>query len=112
MKNSAHIIVLLSILLIGCTRDNFLDFEPKGRVIPTKVEEFRALLDQVEPDPNINFTQGFGSHHDFTILASDNYFLSEEVRANFGISPEQINMYLFREQISTDNGDDITTRYM
>jgi tetratricopeptide (TPR) repeat protein len=108
MKNSAHIIVLLSILLIGCTRDNFLDFEPKGRVIPTKVEEFRALLDQVEPDPNINFTQGFGSHHDFTILASDNYFLSEEVRANFGISPEQINMYLFREQISTDNGDDNT----
>lgn len=108
MKNSAYIIVLLSILLVGCTRDSFLDFEPKGFVIPTKVEEFRGLLDQVEPDPNINFTQGFGSHHDFTILASDNYSLSEEVRANFGISPEQINMYLFRDQISTDNGDDNT----
>ncbi|WP_203257147.1 RagB/SusD family nutrient uptake outer membrane protein [Hyunsoonleella ulvae] len=108
MKYSIYIILVSAFLLTGCTRDNFLDFEPKGQVIPTKVEEFRALLDQVEPDPNINFTQGFGSHHDFTILASDNYFLSEQVRANFGISPEQINMYLFRDQISTDNGDDNT----
>ncbi|MFS4482262.1 RagB/SusD family nutrient uptake outer membrane protein [Hyunsoonleella sp. 2307UL5-6] len=108
MKYSVYTILAVACLLTGCTRDNFLDFEPKGQVIPTKVEEFRALLDQVEPDPNINFTQGFGSHHDFTILASDNYFLSEQVRANFGISPEQINMYLFRDQISTDNGDDNT----
>jgi len=108
MKYSIYIILVVACLSTGCTRDNFLDFEPKGQVIPTKVEEFRALLDQVEPDPNINFTKGFGTHHDFTILASDNYFLSEQVRANFGISPEQINMYLFRDQISTDNGDDNT----
>ena len=109
MKNSAHIIiVVLSILLIGCTRESFLDFEPKGQVIPTKVEEFRALLDQVEPDPNINFTQGFGSHHDFTIIASDNYLLTDNVRSNFGVSPEEINIYLYRDQISTENGDDNT----
>ena len=108
MKKSAYIIIVLSIVLVGCTRDSFLDFEPKGQVIPTKVEEYRALLDQVEPDPNINFTQGFGTHHDFTIIASDNYLLSETVVNNFGISPEEINIYLFRDQISTSNGDDNT----
>jgi tetratricopeptide (TPR) repeat protein len=108
MKNSIYLIMVAAFLVTGCTRDNFLDFEPKGQVIPTRVEEFRALLDQVEPDPNINFTQGFGSHHDFNILASDNYLLTETVRSNFGISPEQINMYLFKDQISTENGDDNT----
>lgn len=108
MKNSTYIIIVLSILILGCTRENFLDFEPKGQVIPRKIEEFRALLDQVESDPNINFTQGFGSHHDFTIIASDNYLLTETVRNNFGVSPEEINIYLFKEQISTENGDDNT----
>lgn len=108
MKNTLYIFIALSIILVGCTRENFLDFEPKGQVIPTKVEEFRALLDQVEPDPNINFTQGFGTHHDFTIIASDNYLLTEAVRSNFGVSPEEINIYLFKDQIATENGDDNT----
>ncbi|NJX16057.1 RagB/SusD family nutrient uptake outer membrane protein [Tamlana crocina] len=107
MKTTKYtIIILVSFVLTGCTRDNFLDFQPKGKVIPSKIEEFRALLDQVEPDPNVNFTQGFGTHHDFTIIASDNYLLTEQVRASFGISPEEINLYLFKEQISTENGDD------
>ena len=98
--------MVLSILLVGCTRENFLDFEPVGQVIPSKIEDFRALLDQVESDPNINFTQGLGGHHDFNILASDNYRISEQVVTSFGISPEQLNVYFFRDQISTDNGDD------
>lgn len=106
MKTNTYILIVLSFALLACTRDNFLDFQPKGQIVPSKVEEYRALLDQVQPDPNINFTQGFGGHHDFTILASDNYFLSEQVRASFGISPEEINLYLFKEQISTANGDD------
>ena len=107
MKTAKYIIIILvSFAITGCTRDNFLDFEPKGQVIPTKVEEFRALLDQVEPDPNVNFTQGFGTHHDFTIIASDNYLLTEQAVASFGVSPEEINLYLFREQIATENGDD------
>ncbi|KPM33093.1 RagB/SusD domain protein [Croceitalea dokdonensis DOKDO 023] len=108
MRTSAIIALVLSILLIGCTRENFLEFEPKGQVIPSKIEDFRALLDQVEPDPNVNFTQGFGGHHDFNILASDNYRISEQVVTSFGISPEQLNVYFFRDQISTENGDDNT----
>jgi tetratricopeptide (TPR) repeat protein len=108
MKKLAYIIIILSIVFVGCTRESFLDFEPKGQVIPKKVEEFRALLDQVEPDPGINFTQGFGVHHDFTIIASDNYLLTETVRNNFGVSPEEINIYLFKDQIATENGDDNT----
>lgn len=106
MKTSAYLGIIVAFLLLGCTRDNFLDFEPKGQVIPSKIEDFRGLLDQVEPDPNVNFTQGFGSHHDFNILASDNYLLTEEVVTSFGISPEEINVYLFKDQISTENGDD------
>ena len=107
MKTAKYIIIILvSFTLTGCTRDNFLDFEPKGQVIPSLLEEFTGLLDQVEQDPNVHFTQGFGTHHDFTIIASDNYLLSEQARASFGISPEEINLYLFKEQISTENGDD------
>ncbi|MFS4418680.1 RagB/SusD family nutrient uptake outer membrane protein [Maribacter sp. 2307ULW6-5] len=108
MRTSAYIGLIMTFLLIGCTRENFLEFEPKGQVIPTKIEDFRALMDQVEPDPNVNFTQGVGGHHDFNILASDNYLLSEEVVTSFGISPEQINVYLFRDQITTENGEDNT----
>ncbi|WP_435315562.1 RagB/SusD family nutrient uptake outer membrane protein [Cellulophaga fucicola] len=103
MKNKILIgIYAITLLFIytSCTRDNYLDIVPKGKIIPNKIEDYRLLLDQTQAGGlGISFSTGFINKHTNSIYGADHILLTPETVALNGIDQNQINLYLFRDVI-------------
>lgn len=92
IQNILIIFMILALVVTSCTRDNFLAIQPKGDIIPKTVEDFRLLLDNINP-PIGAATNGFDEKHSLTSLVNDNHTLYEmNSNQNF-----QRNAFLFEE---------------
>lgn len=95
------------ISLLSCKKDDFLDITPKGLIIPTRTEDYRLMLDQVDSKETAN---GF-----FNCIDDDTY-LSDELKitdnpALVGITRYailDINNFLFKDNsILLPNSNDL-----
>ncbi|AUP80681.1 RagB/SusD family nutrient uptake outer membrane protein [Flavivirga eckloniae] len=102
MKKIVYII-LSTIILCACDREEYLDIEPKGVVIPSKVIDYRLLLDQEESDFDA-ISPGFLRTYSNTNLMSDDA-TSVGVELNFdgGVSK---NMFTFADNIYEETQED------
>lgn len=93
MKNIKNSIALLSVLLLyGCS--DFLDERPnKGILIPTTVEDIRALLDN---DADLNVVPAYG------LLSSDDLLINDQGWGSLN-SPSEQNAYLWKEDVWAGN---------
>lgn len=103
--------ILLVLLFANCSRDNFLDFQPKGVVIPSSVLDYRNILDQVNPytpnglDPE-GISRGFGGTHTVTSYYNDNQDIVEDLLQDWGFSQNAIKAYTFQENLYSVLEDD------
>ncbi|MBE8719817.1 RagB/SusD family nutrient uptake outer membrane protein [Sphingobacterium pedocola] len=79
--------LLITLMLSGC--EKFVDIQPKGQLIPTTVEDFRGLLDNVQ---FMNFTGSLGE------LAADDMYYNDAQYQNIG-SPFERNTYIWNQNI-------------
>lgn len=89
MKKIYNLIFLTVLLLCSsCNREEWLDIKPKGLIIPTTVQDYRLILDQVDQNgegwPKIS--PGFGEGYSNPEFMSDDVVISEETRDIFGQS--------------------------
>lgn len=108
------IYALIIIFTVSCTRDNFLDIEPKGKIIPDKIEDYRLLLDQTESESVIGtkFSSGFLGKHNNAIYWADHIQVTPETVPLIGIEQNQLNLFLYRDLIyGPDQGDDDWEEY-
>ncbi|WP_394972817.1 RagB/SusD family nutrient uptake outer membrane protein [uncultured Croceitalea sp.] len=105
------VLVMLALFIVSsCTRENYLDFEPKGLVIPNNLIDYRLLLDNIsEPifiENIVPLTVGFGEKHGRNVFMSDNLTLDEDVITILGLSRIDRNTYLFAENSFTNQEND------
>ncbi|WP_171037051.1 RagB/SusD family nutrient uptake outer membrane protein [Maribacter algarum] len=108
-KYFGAILGVILMLCYGCTRENYLDFQPRGIVIPSKIEDFRSLLDQVDVNLNsrdFSLSTGFGRHHGQTVYMSDNQFIDDDIFVAFGTDAFITRIYLFEETVFNSQEDD------
>ena len=102
-------IPLIYLLFVGCSRENFLDIKPKGEVVPSTVEDYRQMLDQVNVDPHNDRPQvslGFGQKNaNISIQMSDNQLIPGELVAGF--SSFQLRAYMFLEHYFSEIENDV-----
>ena len=77
---TTHILYVLCVFVgISCTRDNFLDIQPLGEFIPSSVEDYRLLLDNVDGESsNGEISFGFDEKHNLPYAVNDNHVLFPE----------------------------------
>ena len=108
MKKNFTIVFAGIILLTACSREGFLDIKPKGVTIPSTIEDYRLLLDQVNP-PNEDFGQlsrGFAETHSISVYLTDNQNLTDLVINEFFITNLLLRAYLFDDNFYNINEDD------
>jgi len=116
MKNQNILvtIIILGIVLFftNCTRDNFLDFKPRGVIIPDSHLEYRNLLDQLLPYAPDGFTsegisRGFGGTHSLTSFYNDNQDVIEDLLQDFGLLQNAIRAYTYQDNLYSVLEDDL-----
>ncbi|WP_101261295.1 RagB/SusD family nutrient uptake outer membrane protein [Labilibaculum filiforme] len=98
MKN---IIYLLILMVFATSCDDWMDIEPKGKVIPSKVDDYRLLLDD---------TQGWGGSAvtdvpDTDLWLSDDIDLRDDLIGSY-YSEYQPKAYRFEEHIFLQSEED------
>lgn len=108
MKNLKYILLLLFAMALSesCTRDNYLDIQPKGTDIPTTVEDFRLMLDNVSSIFSGELSQGFSIKHHMTLQLNDNHALFDEALGS-GITLSMVRAYMFEAQFYSPLEDDL-----
>ena len=99
--------LLCALLVFGsCTRDNFLDFEPRGIVIPSTVEDYRLMLDNIEDSQStVEQASLINIHFEPYYITDDTQFTPAIAQSlNFGLST--IAAYTFQENIYLSNQED------
>lgn len=102
MKNYAfYILVALILSFTACSREEFLDFPPKGVVIPSTVKDYRLLLDQVDIAPWIfdALSVGFDEKHTLNQFLSDDQELTDDIVNLGGVFGESRRVFLFEDVI-------------
>lgn len=94
-------IVLLLFTLNACDREEWLDIKPTGVVIPTKVSDYRLLLDQVG---QIGISPGFITSQSNTDLMTNDFYISETI--NPYMTKDEKRMYLWSDNIYDPNQED------
>ena len=89
-------IVLTVILLCGC--DSFLDVTPKGKLIPSKVQDFDELMG----DP-----LNAGNAYSLMELCSDNVIIQDDYLTNYMLS-DNGKAYTWQEEFYRAEEDDMT----
>lgn len=104
MKNIKYlytIILILTLTLTSCNREEWLDIKPTGMVIPTKVSDYRLLLDQVG---QIGISPGFITSQSNTDWMTDDFYISETIGPYLTIDEKR--MYLWSDNIFDPNQED------
>ena len=108
MKNTSILLVLslVAIFFTNCTRDNYLDFQPKGVVIPNTYQHYRQLLDQVLPYEPFSvipegISKGFGATHSLTSFYNDDQDIVEDLLQDWGFPEEVVRAYTYQENFYT-----------
>ncbi len=110
MKKIFYIVILCGLTIASCTRDNYLDFQPRGVVIPSSIDDFRLILDQVSEDENEFFepqlSKGFGPIHGLSVFLTDNQQINDKLITSFGLGRSAVNAYIYRENFYTSLQED------
>ncbi|APU09011.1 hypothetical protein A5M85_01500 [Cellulophaga lytica] len=105
MKLKYSILILVLVLITACDKEEWLDIKPKGQVIPTTVNDYRLLLDQVDGSgsgfPKIS--PGFGETYANTDFMSDDFAINDKTLNQFGAQTVRAytwdnNLYLSNEE--------------
>lgn len=105
MKTKILLLIVGVIVLTGCTRENFLDFVPKGNIIPTKIEDYRLMLDQAEQNLN-GIGNGFANSHFESLYVTDNMQFTQPIAVALGFQNNAIAAYTFRENLYLASEED------
>ena len=110
MKNIVKVICL-TILMVSssCNREEWLDIKPRGLVIPSTVNDYRLLLDQVDkggqfPQGTKRISPGFGECYSNTDYMSDDFVITDGTFNNFGQT--DINKYTWSDNVYQANEED------
>ncbi len=92
----------------SCDRERYLDIQPKGVLIPSRLKDFRLLLD----NPNSGagrgaVTAGLRNRHSVSALLGDNVFFDLDIARALGTSQENLRAYLFEDAIYSPTQDDV-----
>ncbi|MDC6367792.1 MULTISPECIES: RagB/SusD family nutrient uptake outer membrane protein [Flavobacteriaceae] len=94
MKTKILIITIGLMALVGCTRENYLDFQQKGTIIPSTLDDYRLMLDQVETNEKSN---GFvGSQYESFFLNDDISF-TRDIAISMGFENNSLAAYTFQD---------------
>ncbi|WP_195715303.1 RagB/SusD family nutrient uptake outer membrane protein [Ancylomarina sp. 16SWW S1-10-2] len=126
MKNILYI-VILAVFATSC--DDWLDLQPKGKVIPSKVEDYRLLLDETQgrgegsviaaPDIDLWLTDDIDLRDDFigrnyskyqtnAFTFEDHFYLPSEEDESMGSVYASIYIFntIIDEVLATDGDED------
>lgn len=101
MKNIVYTLILL-LTISSCDREEFLDLQPKGQLIPSKINDYRLLLDQTERFGSATLTvisPGFVNSFSNTEYASDDITVPNALLTFFEQGSREANIYLWEDQI-------------
>ena len=102
MKNIKFLYIILSLLILNsCDKDEWLDIKPTGVIIPTKVSDYRLLLDQVG---KIGISPGFIDSQSNTDLMTNDFVISPTIAPY--MSKSEKRMYLWSDNIFDPNEED------
>ncbi len=111
MKLSKYIrlpLLVIALVISSCTRDNYLDeVIPKGVVIPSTIEGYRLLLDNVTPDDSVNgapLSSGFDEKHSISSYLTDDHIIPSDLAQN--IQGPQRRAYLFEDGVYIGDQED------
>lgn len=109
MKNTIYILCL-ALLALSCNREEFLDIQPKGQVIPSKIKDYRLLLDQTERFGNAQGLQvispGFVNSYSNSELASDDVMITDNLISFYPDGSTSTNTFTWNDNIYTDAQED------
>lgn len=107
MKNYIYIL-FFSFIALSCNREEYLDIQPSGRIIPSKIGDYRLLLDQVDQDGvagNV-ISPGFANGYSNTDLASDDVRITAAVLSNFSTNSTPVRAFTWNENLYTQQQED------
>ncbi|GAA4234644.1 RagB/SusD family nutrient uptake outer membrane protein [Postechiella marina] len=109
MKNTLYILSLI-LLMFSCDREDYLDIQPKGQVIPSKINDYRLLLDQTEVFGNTQGLQvispGFVNSFSNNELTSDDVMITDNLISFFPDGVASTNTYTWNDNIYTEAEED------
>lgn len=101
------VLIIFIGVTIGCDREEWLDIQPQGVIIPSNVEDYRLLLDQVNDDgisgPN-PISNGFEKAYYGTDYLSDDFTIKDETYFLYG--GVEINEYTWQDNRYAPNEED------
>lgn len=93
MKNFKLYILLLAVSLGFSSCDDYLDVTPKGKVIPTKTNDYRLLLDSRNID-------GVVYGQDLIMMCSDDVIIPDKLgNPGAGYQPSNLDAFKFKDHI-------------
>lgn len=92
------------LLVFSCDREEYLDIQPKGEIIPKKVNDYRLLLDQTLDFGGVSggFVQAFSGIE----MASDDVMVTDNLSANFPEGTPDTNIFTWNDNIFTPDQED------
>ncbi|MDO5987613.1 RagB/SusD family nutrient uptake outer membrane protein [Flavivirga amylovorans] len=97
-------ILCLTFLVFSCDREEYLDIQPKGQIIPNKVDDYRLLLDQTLDFGGIS--AGFVETFSGTEIASDDVMITDNLSDNYPEGTPDVNIYTWSDNIFTQDQED------
>ncbi|WP_111709584.1 RagB/SusD family nutrient uptake outer membrane protein [Lutibacter citreus] len=101
-------LILLGVLLVfsSCDKEEWLDIKPKGLIIPTNVQDYRLLLDQVNRNGNgfPKISPGFGECYANTDYMSDDFVIADNTLSSF--NQTSINQFTWSNDVFQENEED------
>jgi len=108
MKNLKYILLgIIGVFLVySCSRENYLNFQPRGLVIPSTIADYRSLLDQVDPLSGDGLSRGFNERHIAITYLTDNQLLNDELLGFAATIRPYLRTYTFDDLIYTSSEED------
>lgn len=94
-------LAICTLLLVACSRENWLDVKPRGVIIPTKVSDYRLLLDQTwHGKISRSLTAGYAN---VDLMSDDFEFTGGSVSV---LDDKKTNAYTWNDNIYAPNDGD------
>ena len=96
-----YIIILLAIVLFSSCSTDWLDIKPKGKLIPSKVEDYRMLMDQVNRVTTFGVVVSYGN----VLFPTDDVTIKDDAFTNrYDLSVQ--NAYTWQEHFYLPEDED------